>query len=418
MKDIVGTGAFRRTLRNPNYGIYTLGNAASLIGTWVQRVAVGWLIWQMTRSEAWLGAIAFADLFPTVLIGPFAGVVADRFDRLKVLKTSQRLLLLQSVMLYLLTAAGAIGPECLLVLTFFGGAVTAFNQPARLALISSLVTAEDMTTAIAINSTVFNAARFVGPAAAGAIIAAAGVPIAFAANAATFAIFLLALERLRLPPSARRVGLADRSVLVDVGEGIIYIVHHPGMAPLFLLLIVSSVAARPVVELLPGFSDVIFDAGAGGLAMMTSAIGLGAIASGVWMVRRGRPDGLTRVVFAHTAILGAAILVFATTDHLAIALAALVVAGAGMVGGGIAAQTLIQLSVDTAVRGRVLSLYGLIFRGGPAVGALADGMIAEKIGLQWPVGVGGGLAILCVAWLWGKRAHRIRLLERTPQTGD
>lgn len=410
-------GAVRRTLGNRNYGLYTVGNGISLVGTWVQRIAVGWLMWQMTRSEAWLGAVAFADLFPTILVGPFGGVLADRLDRMKVLKTSQRLLLVQSIALFALTAADLIAPLSLLLLTALGGIVNAVNQPARLALISSLVKTEEMATAVAINATIFNTARFVGPAAAGAIIAASGVPAAFAVNAASFAIYLATLARLQLPPQPRLRGRRSK-MLADIGEGIAYVAQHPGMAPLFGLMIVGCVAARPVAELLPGFADVVFQAGATGFAAMTSAIGIGAVAGGVWMAGRARTEGLTDLVFSGNSILGLSIVLFATSDSLAIALPALVVAGAAMVGSSIGTQTLIQLSVEPAVRGRVLSLYGLIFRGGPAVGALIAGLIAEHTGLDWPILVGAVLSTVCGLWLWRRRTRIIRSLERFQRLAD
>lgn len=410
-------GAVRRTLGNRNYGLYTVGNGISLVGTWVQRIAVGWLMWQMTRSEAWLGAVAFADLFPTILIGPFGGVLADRLDRMKVLKTSQRLLLVQSILLFAATAADLIAPLPLLVLTALGGIVNAVNQPARLALISSLVKAEEMATAVAINATIFNTARFVGPAAAGAIIAISGVPAAFAFNAASFALYLAALARLKLPPQPRFRG-SQTKMLADIGEGIAYVARHPGMAPLFGLMIVGCVAARPVAELLPGFADLVFQAGATGLATMTSAIGIGAVAGGCWMAGRAGTKGLTDLVFSGNSILGLSVVLFATSDSLAVALPALVVAGAAMVGSSIGTQTLIQLSVEPAVRGRVLSLYGLIFRGGPAVGALLAGLIAEHTGLDWPILAGAVLSTVCGLGLWRKRTRIIRSLERFQRLAD
>ncbi len=193
-----GFGGIARALRNPNYGLYTAGNAASLIGTWMQRIAVGWLTWQLTGSGAWLGAMAFADLFPTVIIGPVAGAAADRWDRLRVTKISQALAMAQSIVLFLLTVSGHITIELLLVLTAALGVIAGFNQPARLALIPSLVRREDLAAAVAINSIIFNSARFIGPAVAGLMIVAGGISAAFAANAVSFVFFLVALSRIHL----------------------------------------------------------------------------------------------------------------------------------------------------------------------------------------------------------------------------
>ncbi|WP_298374091.1 MFS transporter [Azospirillum sp.] len=411
------TNPVRRALGNRNYALYTVGNGVSLVGTWVQRIAVGWLMWRMTHSEAWLGGIAFADLFPTVLIGPFGGALADRLDRLRLLKASQLLMLAQSLALFLLTAADAITPFSLFLLTALGGVFNAVNQPARLALVSRLVDAEAMAAAVAINATVFNTARFVGPAVAGAVIAISGVPLAFAVNAASFVIYLAILARFRLPPqppSPRR----HSKILAEISEGVVYAARHPGMGPLFQLLIVGCLAARPAAELLPGFADLVFHAGATGLASMTAAIGIGAVAGGTWMAGRARADGLIDLIFAGTTVMGVSIMLFASTDSFAVALAALVAAGVAMVMSSIGTQTLIQLSVEPSMRGRVLSLYGLIYRGGPALGALLVGTVAERAGLAWPILVGAGVSTVCGLRIWRQRGAMIRSLERSQRVVD
>lgn len=399
----------RRAFRNRNYALYTLGNGVSLVGTWVQRIAVGWLMWRMTQSEGWLGAIAFADLFPTVLVGPFGGVLADRLDRLRLLKTSQVLMLVQSVALFLLTVADGITPVSLFVLTAIGGVFNALNQPARLALISRLVDRDTMAAAVAINATVFNIARFLGPALAGIIIVVSDVAPAFAINATSFVVYLAILARFRLPPQPPSLPRSPR-ILAEIGEGILYAARHPGMGPLFHLLMVGCIAARPVAELLPGFADRVFHAGATGLAMMTAAVGVGAVAGGIWMAGRARPEGLIDLVFAGTTVMGISIVLFALADRLVVALCTLVVAGAAMVVSSIGTQTLIQLSVEPNVRGRVLSLYGLIYRGGPALGALVAGLVAEHTELTWPIMVGAGVSTACGLWLWRRRRIMVRSL--------
>ena len=180
---LAGFGRIARALRNPHYGRYAAGNSISLVGTWMQRVAVGWLTWQLTESGAWLGAVAFADLFPTVLIAPLAGAAADRWDRLTTLKLGQALLAVQAAVLFGLTASGLITIWSLLGLSLFLGVVAAFNQPARLALVSSLVARQDLPAAVAINAIIFNSARLIGPAVAGLIIVGVGIAAVFAVNA-------------------------------------------------------------------------------------------------------------------------------------------------------------------------------------------------------------------------------------------
>jgi MFS family permease len=191
-------GAIPRTLAHRNFGIYVAGSSVSLIGNWMQRIGVGWLAWELSHSGAILGLVAFADLFPTIAIGPFGGALADRFDRLRLLRIAQTLIMMQAFLLFALTATGLITVELLIGLVLLGGVVIGINQPARLALAPSLVPRSDLATAVAINSIVFNLARFVGPALAGLVIVWWGVGMVFALNALSFLAFLFALARIRV----------------------------------------------------------------------------------------------------------------------------------------------------------------------------------------------------------------------------
>jgi predicted MFS family arabinose efflux permease len=412
MLRLSGFSPILAALRNPNYGLYTAGSGVSLIGTWMQRVATGWLTWELTGSGAWLGLVSFADLFPTVIVGPIAGAIADRWDRLTVTRISQSLAMLQAITLFTLTVTGLINIYLLLGLVAFLGSVAAFNQPARLALIPSLVPRENLMAAVAVNSIVFNLARFIGPAAAGLAIVSGGVAFAFALNAMTFAFFLLALSRIRLAPVEARIG--KRNIFADLAEGFRYAASHAGIAPVLLLLIVTSIGVRPVIELMAGFAASVFAAGASGLAILSSAIGVGAVIGGVWLAGRTEPEGLTRVVLRATLALVATTLVFAATDSLWLGVAAMLVLGFSMVGAGVGTQTLIQLSVDSAMRGRVLSLYGLIFRGAPAVGALLMGVASEAVGLQWPLAAGALCVLMAWAWARAREARIVAALEAAP----
>jgi predicted MFS family arabinose efflux permease len=415
MPRLAGFSSILAALRNPNYGLYTAGSGISLIGTWMQRVATGWLTWELTGSGAWLGLVAFADLFPTVIIGPIAGAIADRWDRLTVTRISQSLAMLQAITLFTLTVTGLINIYLLLALVAFLGSVAAFNQPARLALIPSLVPREHLMAAVAVNSIVFNLARFIGPAAAGVAIVSGGVALAFLLNAVSFAFFLLALARIRLgPPEART---AKRNFFADLADGFRYAVSHAGIAPMLLLLIVTSVGVRPVIELMAGFADRVFAAGAPGLAMLTSAVGVGAVVGGIWLAGRAEPAGLTRVVLTATLVLVATTLVFAATDALWLGVAAMLVLGFAMVCAGVGTQTLIQLSVDSAMRGRVLSLYGLIFRGAPALGALMMGVASEAVGLRWPLAAGALFVLAAALWARAREGRIVAALEAPPPQG-
>jgi predicted MFS family arabinose efflux permease len=395
-------GAIPRTLAHRNFGIYVAGSTVSLIGTWMQRIGVGWLAWELSHSGAVLGLVAFADLFPTIVIGPFGGALADRFDRLRVMRIAQSLVMLQALTLFALTVSGLITVELLVGLVLLGGLVDGINQPARLALAPSLVPRSDLATAVAINSIVFNLARFLGPALAGLVIVWWGIEIVFALNALTFVAFLFALARLRLQPLALE-GQGRRSMLRAIADGVRYTGRHAGIGPLLLLHAVLAVSARPFFELLPGFASDVFGRGASGLAMLGSAVGIGAVVGGLWLAQRHEESRLTNVALGSSFLVTLSVLTFSLTTWFSAALVAVTLAGFGMVVAGVGTQTLIQTSVDEAMRGRVLSLFGLIFRGGPAVGALLMGAASELVGLQAPVAAGTIVGLIAAILIWRHR---------------
>jgi MFS family permease len=411
-------GALRRSplidlpLRNANYGLYTAGSAISLLGMWMQRIAIGWLTWQLTESGLWLGIVAFADFFPVILVGPIAGAAADRWDRLRVVKISQTISLVQATVLWALTATGHITVGLVVALTAFQGFVVAFNQPARLALVPSLVPPTDFASAVAINSVVFNIARFIGPMLAGLAIVWSGVEAAFAANALSYIVFLAALARIRVAPGeTRSPAKPERSLIADLHEGIRYTANHPGIAALLVLLIAIGVGGRPLNELLPGFAAEVFQSGAAGLSIMASAIGCGAILGGVWLGQRAHSAGLTAITLG-AALAGALAAIAAiATDRMWVAVPALVVFGFCSSTAGIATQILIQLATNRTMRGRVMGLYGLIFRGAPAIGALGAGIASAHFGLRWPVVLGAMLVIAVWIWAFLIRTRIARSLE-------
>ena len=414
LADLFRSSLISLPLRNPNFGIYSAGSFVSLIGMWMERIAIGWLTWQLTESGFWLGVVAFADFFPVVLVAPIAGAVADRWDRLRMVKTSQTLLLVEACVLYALTVTGHITVGMIVALTAIHGFVVAFNQPARLALVPSLVPQADVGPAVAINSVIFNLARFIGPIFAGLAIVWSGVAEAFAANALTYVVFLLALSRIKIPPS-EITGAPAGSFIADVRDGLRYTMTHPGIGALFVLLIAFGVGGRPLPELLPGFADDVFRAGAAGLSILASAIGGGAILGALWIGHRAHASNLMTVTLA--SALGSALTAIAAiaTDRLWVAVPLVAAYGFCSATAGIASQTLVQLASDRRMRGRVMGLYGLIFRGGPAIGALGAGAISVQLGLRWPVVIGAAMVI--AAWLWAYiRRDRIAAALRSPET--
>jgi predicted MFS family arabinose efflux permease len=321
--------------------------------------------------------------------------------------------MMQAFLLFALTVTGLITVELLLGLTLLGGIVVGFNQPARLALAPALVPRSELATAVAINSIVFNLARFVGPAFAGIVIVWFGVATVFAINALSFLAFLFALSRMRLEPIAMG-GQGRRSMLGAIGEGLRYTSRHPGIGPLLLLHAIMAVSARPFFELLPGFASEVFGRGAEGLATLGSAVGIGAVAAGLWLAQRHEESRLTTVALASSFLVTLSVLTFSLVSWFPAAVACMVLAGFGMVIAGVGTQTLMQTSVEEAMRGRVLSLFGLIFRGGPALGALIMGMASEVLGLQAPLAAGCVLGLLAALVIWRQRDAIARNLGESP----
>ena len=387
---------FARALRHPNFAVYAAGNALNLVGYWMQRIAIGWLTWQLTESATWLGIITLAELGPTLLVGPLGGVLADRYSRIHIAQTTQLLAVLQTSTLAVLTLSGQLTVWALLGLMLFQGVIFSLWQPVRLALVSSLVPREDLGSAVALNSVIFNSARFIGPALAGVLLVAGSAGWVFVFHACGLLIFWLALSRLRLTEqtpkrSGKRFGF-------DLLDGIRHVAQHPGIAPLLILMIASCVLMRPVFELLPGFASAVFQRGAQGLAMLAAAPGVGAILAGVWLGQRSGVDGLTRLLLRHTLLMAGLLILFALTQWFWLAVACLGLAGMTLTISGAGTQTLIQTAVDNAYRGRVLSLYGMILRAGPALGALLMGVAGDLLGLRWPLLAGCALCLL--VWCW------------------
>ncbi len=401
-------------LRQPNFAYYLLGGAPSLAGIWVHRVAVAWLTWELTHSGTWLGLIAFADLFPTVLVTPLAGAVADRVDRRWLAIGSQIFSMLQALALAFLTMSGRIEIWSLFVLTLFLGVVQAVNTAARLSMVPNLMEREHLPTALALDSASFNLSRFFGPALAGGIILMWGVGPAFLFNAVTYVIYLWALFKLRMIRDEggehKRGGLLSQSL-----DGIRYVAAHAGLGPLLVLLIIIALGVKPFLELLPGFADDVFHRGVQGLAHLTAVSGIGAFIAAIWIAGRGTTAGLTRVVLGGVLLGALSIIVFTATDIYAVGLTGAFLAGVAVVLCGTGTQIMMQHTVAGEMRGRVMSLYGVIYRGGPALGALAMGTASEVIGLQWAVAAGGILVV--VAWVWMLRYRHTMIAALEPQPG-
>jgi MFS family permease len=397
-----GIANLRRAFANRDFARFTAGNAVSLVGMWGLRIAVGWLAWELTASAFWVGLVAFADLFPTIVVTPFAGAIADRRSRIRIVRVTQAISVGLVSLLALVTATGVVTIELLALIVLLNGVTMGFKQPSRMALTRALVRADDLPTAIAVNAIVFNLARFVGPSLAGVVIVGVGVEAVFVIDALSSLWFLALIRGIHLEPPAQPAR-GRRGLVRDIAEGVRYAAGHPGIGPIMLLLVVTGVAMRGYIELLPVYSAEVLDRGADGLAMLSAGIGVGAILAALYLAQREGAVGLTRLAVGGHVAAGASLLLLALAPDLATSLAAVVMSGFAIATSGVASQTLTQRVVDEAVLGRVMSLYGIIFRAGPATGALLMGAVADLAGLRPPFVAGAVITLLACAIL----GHRL-----------
>lgn len=412
MKLPAGLANLLRLLGNRNYGLYVFGHWMGNIGLWMQRLAIGWLTWQLTGSFGWLGVMAVADQMPSIIFGIFAGAIVDRVDYMKVLRATQICTFLHSSVLALATLGGDMDVWLLLALTFFRGILTAFNRPSRMTVVYVLVGREQLASALAFNSMVFNSSRFFGPGLGGALMAAAGVGWTFAVAAASMLLFSIVLHLIRIGPLPARER-AKTSLLSDAMAGVRYAVDHAGIRRQLIILVLIALFARPVTDLLPGFVGDVFMRGPDALAVLLVCHSVGAMSGGLWLTSRsGGIAGLSRVMILSILFVAAVLLLFAVNATFWLACALIGLMGLCFNIQAISNQTLIQYAVDPALRGRVVSLYGLIARGGPAVGALLMGAAADRFGLSVPLAFGAALCLVLWLWAWRQRGAMAAALEQ------
>jgi MFS family permease len=391
-----------------NARIFYAGSVTCWTGSWMQRVATDWLAWELTHSAFWVAVIAFCNLAPSVVISPLAGAVADRVDRVRLTVASQFVAASQAAILVVLILTGVIRVEFMAALAVCNGIAETFAQPARQCLLPGMVPRALLPGAVALNSLTYNVARFIGPALSGPMIAAWGVVPPIACNCVAFLFASLTMYLLRLDPAIRLGHRSTHSIWYDSIEGIRYVAKHRGIGPLLLYAAAVGMMLRSVPEMLPPYVADLFGRDARGLATLASTMGLAALVGGTLVAIRGRLGGLSRIAVTAGLVLTLATACFVATHHFAVGVACIAVMGAATTMHGISIQTLLQHSSSPMMVGRVLSLWGMITRAAPAMGALAYGACSELVGLQLPVLI--GCALCGLAWL---RA-RARLSRMAP----
>lgn len=396
-KDGVGGGTrlrfMLRALGHRNYRLFFTGQGLSLIGTWITRIATSWLVWRLTHSAAMLGVVGFAGQVPTFLLAPFAGVWVDRLDRYRVLVVTQILAMLQSFALAALALTGVIRVWHVLALGAFQGLINAFDTPARQAFVIEMVEdPADLSNAIALNSSMVNAARLVGPSIAGVVIAAVGEGWCFFADGVSYLAVIGSLLAMRVAPRLRPA--RARRMLHELAEGVHYAFGFAPIRAVLLLLALVSLMGMPYTVLMPIIAARTLHGGANTLGWLMSATGVGALCGAVYLAGRRSVLGLGRVIVIATSTFGVGLIAFGLSRALWLSLALMVLAGAGFMIQMASSNTVIQTIVREEMRGRVMAFYTMAFMGTAPFGSLLAGALASRIGAPATIAVGGGACLL------------------------
>ena len=380
-----------RALRHRNYRLFFCGQIISLIGTWMQSIAQAWLVYRLTQSSLLLGLVGFAGQIPVLLFAPLGGLLADRHSRHRIVIGTQTSAMVLAFILAALTLLKHIQVWEVMVLAAMLGVVNAFDIPARQAFIVEMVVPEDLINAIALNSAMFNGARILGPAIAGITVAAIGEGWCFFANGVSYIAVIVGLLLMVVTPRVRT--RRNASGLESVLEGFRFTMHTGPIRALLLLLGLVSLTGMPYAVLMPIFADKILHSGARGLGLLMGSTGVGALVATLVMAARREVHGLGRWILYASAGFGLSLILFSFSRSLLLSVALLLPAGFAMLIQMASSNTLIQTMVPDELRGRVMSVYSMMFMGMAPFGALLAGAIANRIGSPLTVAAGGAICI-------------------------
>lgn len=391
-----------RALRHRNYRLFFSGQSVSLIGTWITRIATSWLVYRLTGSELLLGVVGFCGQVPTLLLAPFAGVVVDRADRQRILIVTQILSMVQSAALAILTLSGVITVGEILGLQVFQGLINSFDTPARQAFVVEMVEDRaDLANAIALNSSMVNGSRIIGPSIGGAIIAAFGEGWCFAIDAVSYVFVIGSLLAMHLTRASRERRV-EAHVLQDLRAGWDYVLGSTPIRTALIMLAIVSTMAMPYTVLMPAVVTDVLHGGPSSLGLLMTASGVGALAGALYLAQRKSVVGLGTVAMFATIAFGAGLIGFSLSRSELVAAAILTVVGAGFILQMAATNTVLQTLVDDSIRGRVMAFYTMAFFGSAPIGSLLAGVLADRIGPETTIGLCGGVCILTGLWFAGK----------------
>ncbi|MDP2913220.1 MAG: MFS transporter [Candidatus Omnitrophota bacterium] len=382
-----------RTLRYRNFRLFFMGQGVSLVGTWMEHVAMSWLVYRLTNSPFLLGVMGFLTQAPTFILSPFAGVMSDRWDRRRVIIITQTLYMIQAMALAFLALTGTIAVWHLIALGVFVGCVNSFDIPCRQSFIVEMVDdKEDLGNAIALNSLMFNAARLAGPSLAGVIIAMSSEGVCFLINGISFIAAIAALCFMRIKKHETKP--ENTHILEDLREGFSYVYGFKPIRFILLLLSVVSFTGISYVVLMPVFARDILKCGPGTFGIMMASTGLGALAATIYLAMRKSVLGLSRLIPVFSSIFSIGIIVFSVSRALWFSLSALAVAGFGIMAHMASSNIILQTIVDDDKRGRVMSFYTMAFIGVAPFGSLFSGIMASKIGATNTLIAGGSICVI------------------------
>ena len=385
-----------RALKHRNFQLFFSGQLISLIGTWMQSVAQAWLVYRITGSSLKLGAVGFAGQIPVFLVAPIGGIVADRFNRRRVVIATQIASMILALILAALTGAGVVTVPQIFVLAALLGVVNAFDIPARQAFLVEMVGKEDLMNAIALNSSMFNGARIIGPAIAGILLSKIGEAWCFFANGASYIAVIIGLLLMNLPLRVR--ALPRQSPIAHLIEGFRFVRQAQPVRALLLLLGLVSLVAMPYTVLMPIFADRILRGGARGLGILMGATGVGALFGALTLATRTGVRGLGRWVGLSCAGFAISLALFSLSRSFWLSALLLLPVGFCMMLQMSSSNTLIQAMVPDHLRGRVMSVYSMMFMGMAPFGALLGGAFADRVGAPATIRVGAIACLAGAAW--------------------
>ncbi len=386
-----------RALRHRNFRLFFTGQSISLIGTWMTRIATSWLVYRLTGSALLLGIVGFAGQIPTFILAPFAGVLMERLSRRSLLVWTQALAAVQSLAMAALTLRRIITIHEIIALSVLQGVINAFDMPGRQSFLVQMVDdKQDLGNAIALNSSIVNLARLIGPALAGLVIAAVGEGYCFAIDGFSYFAVIASLLMMRVTPV--EAARPTSSMLAQLKEGWAYVVGFHPIRTILLLFALLSLMGMPFMVLMPIFASQVFHGGPNTLGYLTGASGVGALASALSLAFRKSVRGLTTMIQVAAAVFGGGLVLFGFSRSLPLSLILMLFVGFGMMQGLAASNTVIQTLVPEEMRGRAMSYYTMAFVGMAPFGSLLAGWLAHRFGAPHAVIITGAFCLAGSAW--------------------